>query len=76
MKMREAHIVPLARQSVDILRALQPITGGQRYVFPAIGGARRPFSENTLNGGIRRLGYSSKEMTAHGVPHFGEHTLE
>jgi integrase len=27
MKMREAHIVPLARQSVDILRALRPITG-------------------------------------------------
>jgi integrase len=27
MKLREAHIVPLARQSVDILRTLQPITG-------------------------------------------------
>jgi integrase len=38
MKMREAHIVPLARQSVNILRRLQPITGRQRYVFPAIGG--------------------------------------
>lgn len=37
MKMREAHIVPLARQSVEILRALQPITGRQQYVFPAIG---------------------------------------
>jgi integrase len=34
MKMREAHNVPLARQSVDILRALQPITGRQQYVFP------------------------------------------
>jgi integrase len=38
MEMREAHIVPLARQSVDILRALRPITGRQGYVFPAIGG--------------------------------------
>jgi integrase len=66
MKMREAHIVPLARQSVNILRALQPITGRQQYVFPAIGGGGRPLSENTLNGAIRRLGYSGEEMTAHG----------
>jgi integrase len=66
MKMREAHIVPLARQSVNILRELQPVSGRQRYVFPAIGGGGRPLSENTLNGAIRRLGYSGEEMTAHG----------
>ena len=64
MKMHEAHIVPLPRQSINILRALQPIPGRQQYVFPAIGGGGRPLSENTLNGGIRRLGYSSEEMTA------------
>ena len=40
--------------------------GRQRYVFPAIGGGGRPLSENTLNGAIRRLGYSGEEMTAHG----------
>ena len=66
MKMREAHIVPLAQQSVDILKALVPITGRQQYVFPAIGGGGRPMSENTLNGAIRRLGYSGDEMTSHG----------
>jgi integrase len=66
MKMREAHIVPFARQSVRILRELRPITGHQRYVFPAIGGGGRPLSENTLNGGLRRLGYSGDQMTAHG----------
>lgn len=67
MKMREAHIVPLARQSVAILRELQPVTGRQRYVFPAIGGGGRPPSENTIIGAIRRLGYSGEEMTAHGL---------
>ena len=66
MKMREAHIVPLARQSVDILKRLHPITGRQQYAFPAIGGGGRPLSENTLNGAIRRIGYSGDEMTAHG----------
>ena len=66
MKMREAHIVPLAQQSVDILKSLVPITGREQYVFPPIGGGGRPMSENTLNGAIRRLGYSGEEMTSHG----------
>jgi integrase len=34
MKMREAHIVPLAQQSVDILKSLVPITGRQHTFFP------------------------------------------
>jgi integrase len=66
MKMREALIVPLSRQSIKILRELHPITGRQHYVFPAIGGGGRPLSENTLNGALRRLGYWGDEMTAHG----------
>src|SRR3954469_20163936 len=66
MKMRETHIVPLSRQSVGILRVLSVITGQQRYVFPAIGGGGRPISENTLNGALRRIGYSGDEMTSHG----------
>jgi integrase len=75
MKMREAHIVPLARQSVAVLRQLLPITGRQRYVFPAIGGGGRPLSENTINGAIRRLGYSGEEMTAR-ISNYGEHVVE
>lgn len=66
MKMREPHIVPLCRQVVAILRDVQPVTSHDRYVFPAIGGGGRPLSENTLNGALRRLGYSSEQMTPHG----------
>jgi integrase len=66
MKMKDAHIVPLARQAVAILRELRKLTGRGRYVFPAIGSGERPLSENTLNGALRRLGYSSDEMTPHG----------
>jgi len=66
MKMREAHVVPLPQQSVDILKALVPITGRQLYVCPATGGGGRPMSENTLNGAIRRLGYFGEEMPPHG----------
>jgi integrase len=66
MKMRELHIVPLASQAVDILRELHALTGAGRYVFPAIGFEVRPMSENTLGGALRRIGYASEEMTAHG----------
>jgi integrase len=43
--MREAHIVPLSRQPIKILRDLHPITGRQCYVFPAICGSGRPLCE-------------------------------
>jgi integrase len=66
MKMGDQHIAPLSSQAVAILRELQPLTGNGRYVFPAIGPATRPLSENTLNAGLRRLGYSGDEHTAHG----------
>ena len=66
MKMRKAHLVPLSRQSVELFRLLQPITGPVGYVFPSIRTRTRPMSENTVNAGLRRLGYSGDEMTAHG----------
>jgi integrase len=66
MKMGKAHHVPLSRQSVVLLRELQGITGPAGYVFPSIRTRTRPMSENTINAGLRRLGYASDEMTAHG----------
>jgi integrase len=66
MKMKDPHVVPLARQVVATLRELKKLTGRGKYLFPAIGSSERPLSENTLNGALRRLGYSSDEMTPHG----------
>jgi integrase len=66
MKMREQHLVPLAKQAVAILRDLQPLTGPDGYVFPSVRNASRPMSENTLNVALRRLGYDKHTMTAHG----------
>lgn len=66
MKMGETLIVPLSRQALAILCELKPITGQGRYVFPAIGPQQRPLSENTLGAALRRIGYTSEEMTAHG----------
>jgi integrase len=66
MKMREEHIVPLSRQSVDVLRQLQAFTGRGALLFPSMRTSTRPISENTLNAALRRLGFAKDEMTAHG----------
>jgi integrase len=60
------HIVPLSRQSLEILRELEPITGRSRYVFPSARGASRPLSENGVRTALRTLGYANDQMTPHG----------
>lgn len=66
MKMKVDHIVPLARQVVDILRQLKKSTGHCRYVFPSIRSANRPMSDMTVNAALRSLGYSADVMVGHG----------
>jgi integrase len=66
MKMRRRHRVPLARQSLAILRELHEVTGSGRWLFPSVRTLARPISENTLNAALRRLGYGSETMTTHG----------
>lgn len=66
MKMRKPHHVPLSRQAIVLLREIQSISGPKGYVFPSVRTRAQPMSENTINAGLRRLGYSSDEMTAHG----------
>jgi integrase len=66
MKMRKAHHVPLSKQAVALFQEVQAVTGPAGFVFPSIRTRTRPMSENTINAGLRRLGYASNEMTAHG----------
>ena len=66
MKMRRPHRVPLSRQALAMIEELREITGHRRYLFPCMGSPRRPMSENGVNQALRRLGYETGEMTAHG----------
>lgn len=66
MKMRDPHVVPLPSQAVAILRELHPLTGVRGYVFPSLRTPDRPLSENTVNAALRRLGYTTEQMTGHG----------
>jgi integrase len=66
MKMRRLHRVPLSKQALAIVRDLQALSRGGRWLFPSVPSISRPMSENTLNAALRRLGYSKAQMTAHG----------
>lgn len=66
MKIGEPLIIPLSRQSLDILRELQPHTGHRKFVFPSARGAGRPMSDNAVRLALRSMGYDNETMTPHG----------
>ncbi len=76
MKKKRAHVVPLSRQALEILKKLHAFTGNQKLLFPGRErnyfvpgeGERRPISNVTMNAALRRLGYdTSKDITSHGA---------
>ena len=66
MKQRQPHRVPLSQQALAILREAAELSGGGRYIFPKLGSPLKPMCENAVNGALRRMGYGSDDMTAHG----------
>lgn len=64
MKMRKPHIVPLAPQTIAILRQIQAMGLSDTYVFfnPK---SKAPVSENILTQALGNLGYKGR-MTGHG----------
>jgi integrase len=60
------HIVPLSKQSLELLRELQPLTGRGRFVFPSARSGERPMSDNAILDALRRMGIPKDEMSGHG----------
>ena len=65
MKMRTPHIVPLAKQTLDVLNMLRTLTGESNWLFPGDRNAKKPMSNNTILKGLERMGYKG-QMTGHG----------
>ncbi len=61
----EAHTVPMPTQAVELLRAIQPLTGRGMYVFHGERSHDRPISDNSVRSGLYALGFG-KEQTWHG----------
>ena len=66
MKMKQPHLVPLARQTLEVLDELRTISGQKKYLFPSTWGGERPMSEATVLAALRRIGFTKEEMSAHG----------
>ncbi len=66
MKMRRPHQVPLADPTTELLDQLRQHSPSPGLLFPTTTNASKPMSENTLNNALRRMGYSSGQVTAHG----------
>lgn len=64
-KDRQAHTVPLAKQTLALLRELQQITGSTPYLFPNAHGADGVISENTIGKALNEMGYQGRQC-AHG----------
>jgi len=65
MKMKDPHLVPLSRQTEDLLNAIRPLTGEGIYIFPSLTDRTKTISENTMLYALVRLGYRGR-MTVHG----------
>jgi len=58
------HVVPLAPQAVEALKAIRPLTARFKLVFPGTRHAHRPISENAIGYLYNRSGYHGRH-----VPH-------
>jgi integrase len=66
MKMRQLHIVPLARQVLDILIELHKYSGMGKYLFPGMRIAVRPISDSTLLNALCSMGDDRETLVVHG----------
>ena len=64
--MSRDHLIPLSRQSIEILRKLFAYSGNGVYVFPNYKDEKRSMSKSALLGAIRRLDFDKDEMCPHG----------
>ncbi|MCU7376633.1 tyrosine-type recombinase/integrase [Paucibacter sp. O1-1] len=61
------YIVPLSIQAQEVVRhLLDNCKPAQVYLIPSDWGLKKPISENTLNGALKRMGYAD-QLTGHGI---------
>ena len=65
MKMREAHLVPLSKQTIEILVELKRLNGHRELVFPGQRNPLKSMSNGAILMALDRMGYRGK-MTGHG----------
>lgn len=72
MKIKRDHLIPLSRQSLEILHQLYELTGTSPLLFPNRSNFHKPMSDNTINAAIKRIGFKA---TGHGFRKTASTTL-
>lgn len=75
MKMKRPHLVPLASQTLDVLRELKARTGKYRWLFPSRWDRTRHEQAGVLTHALRAMGYDGKTVCAHGFRAMAATTL-
>ncbi len=57
------HTVPLAQQTLSLLRELHRLTGRRRYAFPSKRKGDRHVTTAAIGNALKRLGYAGKQTT-------------
>jgi integrase len=65
MKMKRPHVVPLARQTIAILKVLQKETGEKTHIFYSSRSKSKHISNGAVLMALLRMGYHGR-MTGHG----------
>lgn len=76
MKAKRPHVVPLSDQALAVLQELKTITADGVYLFPSPRSVTRCLSDNAVLSAIRRMGYTTEEMTGHGFRAMASTNLE
>ncbi len=63
--MTETHIVPLAKQVVELLKGLHCYTGHCEFLFPSPRSFTRPIRSDSLVASLRVMGYTKDELVIH-----------
>lgn len=67
MKMKEAHVVPLSTQALQMLETLRSLTGESAYLFPKNSTMLKPISRTALNNMFAKM--ESKKYKGRFSPH-------
>jgi integrase len=60
MKKRKEHVIPLPRQAVELLRAVQGFTGHRGHVFPNRDDRSKPMTDATMRQALKYLAWSGR----------------
>ena len=66
MKGRPDHIIPLTRQSIELLNFIKPLSGHRRYIFPSDKKPQSHMNAQTATMALKRMGFHSR-LVAHGL---------